>query len=695
MQLIITEKPSVARTIGSALGVFNENKGYLEGRGYLISWCIGHLVELAQPEMYDPTLKSWTYESLPIIPDSFKYEIKKNTKDQFYILKKLMEREDVDTIISAVDAGREGELIFRLVYEKAGCKKKVERLWLSSLEESAIKEGFSNLKPSSYYDNLYRSALARQKADWLVGINGTRLFTTLYQGKVLKVGRVQSPTLSMIVERDEAIRAFKKEPFYSVKLSSSGISFVSQKFKTKDEADYVEVGARGTALTIAKVFLEEKKTSAPKLYDLTSLQRDANRIFSFSAKQTLEYTQSLYEKKLVTYPRTDSRYLTEDMEDTAKAVCELYLEILFKGNAEEFTPNIKRILNSSKVTDHHAIIPTTQASNSDTLDNLPEGEKKILSLIATRLITSVARAYVYETRKVEATCNGYLFTSTEKSIKEIGFKAFDDLLRKKWNIKVDEEKTDAFILLRENDKIPVNESKVEEGFTKPAKHFTEDTLLSAMERAGADEMADDVERKGLGTPATRADIIEKLIRDGFVKREKKNLLATEEGIKLIAILPDSVKSPLLTADWENALMHVAKGELKEDEFMSGIEKMITDMVNAYEGISKEKKDTFSSESIGTCPKCGASVLYGKSGAYCKDKCGIFLSKAYSHMFTKEEAASLLKGDKTLVNGLKSKSSKRFSAYLTMTGTEDFFFTRKDGSQAEGTQLRVNMEFKTK
>ena len=594
MELVIAEKPSVAQSIAAVLGATQRKDGYLEGNEYLVSWCVGHLVELAQPESYEEAWKKWSYESLPIIPQEWQHEVKSDTKAQYQILKKLMHDDRVDAVVCATDAGREGELIFRLTYNMAGCRKPMKRLWISSMEESAIRDGFHNLRPGSDYDNLYHSALCRQEADWLVGINGTRLFTVLYGGKALKVGRVQTPTLAMLVDRESKIMNFKKEAYYMAHIMGNGLDAVSEHISDKTEAERIAGACENGQALVTSVVKEEKWVAPPKLYDLTTLQRDANRLFGFTAKQTLEYTQSLYEKKLVTYPRTDSQYLSDDMEGTAKNVIEaIFNSLLFEQNIM-FNPDIKRILNSKKVTDHHAIIPTMEIIKQD-LKAIPESEMKILSLCANRLLCATGEKHIYNSTKAVITCNNTVFKVSGKEVWKNGWKEFEDFFKNSY--KTAEDKSDAeeekkLPELREGMTIAVEQTRVSEHFTQPPKHYTEDSLLSAMERAGAEDMGDEVERKGLGTPATRADIIEKLVKDGFVKREKKQMIPTEDGMKLITILPDVVKSPKLTADWENELTLVSKGEVAAEQFMSGIEAMVTDLVKTYHSVSDEQKAMF-------------------------------------------------------------------------------------------------------
>ena len=698
MQLVIAEKPSVAKSIADVLGALDRQDGYFEGGGYIVSWCVGHLIELAEPESYGDQWKKWTYESLPVNPDHWQYEIKEDTKEQYDVLYGLLHDSRVDEVVCATDAGREGELIFRLVYEQARCSKPMKRLWISSMEESAIREGFENLKPGSDYEHLYHSALCRQEADWLVGINGTRLFTVLYGGKVLKVGRVQTPTLAMLVERESKIMNFKKEQYFMAHILCGGVDAVTERIDNKTEAENVAGACLNGQALVTSVAKEEKTVAPPKLYDLTTLQRDANRLFGFTAKQTLEYTQSLYEKKLCTYPRTDSQYLSDDMEQTTGNVIEaIFSSILFEENMM-FNPDIPRVLNSKKVTDHHAIIPTMEIAKAD-LAALPETERKILSLVANRLLCATGEKHLYETVKAELSCGGYTFATSGKSILKNGWKDFEDAFKRSFKTTEDKEQEDKKLPeLSEGQTFDGVQTKISEHYTTPLKHFTEDSLLSAMERAGNEDMSDDVERKGLGTPATRADIIEKLVKDGFVKREKKQMIPTEDGMKLITILPDVVKSPKLTADWENELTQVSKGEVAAEQFMSGIEAMVTDLVKAYHSVSDEQKAMFGAgksgqEVLGKCPKCGADVVKGKFGAYCTGKCGMNVGKALGVTLSDSQVKSLLQGKKILVKGLKGKKGS-YDAYLIPESVQEFSYT-KDGKEIKGFQYKFKMEFPPK
>ena len=698
MRLVIAEKPSVAKSIAEVLGADSRQDGYFEGNNYLVSWCVGHLIELSQPESYGEQWKKWTYESLPVNPINFEYEIKEDTKEQYSILYDLMHDVRVTEVVCATDAGREGELIFRLVYDMARCEKSMKRLWISSMEETAIREGFDNLKPGSEYDNLYHSALCRQEADWLVGINGTRLFTVLYGGKVLKVGRVQTPTLAMLVERESKIMNFKKEQYFMAHILCGGVDAVTERIDSKTEAEKIAGACLNGQALVTSVVKEEKTVAPPKLYDLTTLQRDANRLFGFTAKQTLEYTQSLYEKKLCTYPRTDSQFLSDDMQVTAENVIKAIFDTMTFIPQVMFNPDIKRVLNSKKVTDHHAIIPTVEIADTD-LSVLPETERKILFLVANRLLCATGDKHLFETVKAELSCGGYVFSASGKSVIKNGWKDFEEAFKKSFKTM---EKEENALSEQEEKKLPELsegmtfdgvQTKVSEHFTSPPKHFTEDSLLSAMERAGSEDMGDDVERKGLGTPATRADIIEKLVKDGFVKREKKQMIPTEDGIKLITVLPDVVKSPKLTADWENALTLVAKGELKRESFMADIVAMVKELIHTYHEVSKEQKKMFAPEQeiFGKCPNCGGQIVKGKFGAYCTDKCGMNVSRIMGISLSDEQVKTLLSGKKILLKGLTSKTGKKYDAYIIPNGIEDYSYS-KDGETRSGKQFKFAMDF---
>ena len=559
MKLVISEKPSVAQSIAAVIGAKQRCDGYLEGNGYLVSWCLGHLAELASADAYDEKYAKWRREDLPILPGNWRLIISRDKQTQFNILRALMHRDDVDEVINACDAGREGELIFRTVYDMAGCSKPMKRLWISSMEDEAIRQGFADLKPGRDYGGLHQSALCRSKADWLVGINATRLFSVLYH-RTLNVGRVMSPTLALIVQREAEISAFQPEPFYTVNLDCGDFVATGDKLKQKPEAEAVAAVCKGKVAIIKKVERKEKSEKAPALYDLTTLQRDANRLLGYTAQQTLDYLQSLYEKKLCTYPRTDSRFLTDDMEVTVPALASIAAKIC--GTDAPKNLNAGQVCNSSKVSDHHAVVPTSGAGNADS-SALPAGEREILRLVSRQLLCAVGSAHQYAETAVTRDCAGYGFAAKGKTVLVPG-----------WKVYLQEQADKSLPELTEGQSVPVASVSVKEGKTSPPKYYTEDTLLSAMETAGAKEMPDDAERKGLGTPATRAAILEKLVTTGFVERKKAkktvNLIPSPVGVSLVTVLPEQLQSPLLTAEWENRLKQVEHGELEPDAFMNGI-----------------------------------------------------------------------------------------------------------------------------
>ena len=611
MKLVLAEKPSVAQSIAKVIGATSRNDGYHEGNGYIVSWCIGHLVELAEPETYDEKYKKWTYDDLPIIPIKWKYEVSSATRKQFGVLKNLMKREDIDSLVCATDAGREGELIFRLVYHQCHCTKPFERLWISSMEDRAIKDGFENLKPSSAYDKLYEAALCRERADWLVGINATRLFSCLYK-QSLSVGRVMTPTLAMTVEREAAISAFKEESFYTVEVDCDGFTAISERYQAKEEAeaDKKKCEAKET-IDVIKVQTKEKSEKAPALYDLTSLQRDSNRLLGYTAKQTLDYAQSLYEKKLITYPRTDSRFITEDMENSLYELLEKTQKFINKELLEYET---RQIINSKKVTDHHAILPTKEIVGIS-VSELPSGELSILKLICQRLLVSVAKPHIFEETTVELACCGMSFKAKGKTVFSKGWKAL--------NPKEEKEKSQ-IPKLSNGDVLNIQKAEVKEGKTSPPKHFTEDTLLSAMENASADEMPKEAERKGIGTPATRAGIIEKLVQKGYIKRvgdkKTKNLIPTDVGVALVTVMPEQIQSPTMTAEWEEKLIGIEKGETEGEAFMEDIQTLVSDLVGTYEVV--KGTDVImpnKNHVVGRCPHCGSEVIERQKGWFCDNK----------------------------------------------------------------------------
>ena len=565
-KLVIAEKPSVALSISKIIGANGKKDGYYEGNGYRVSWCVGHLIQMANPDTYDEKYAKWNIEDLPIIPSEYKYEVAKSTKKQFTILKKLMNDKDIDTVINACDAGREGESIFRLVYTQAKCKKKMQRLWISSMEDSAIKEGFENLKDGKDYDNLFESALSRAVADWLVGMNISRLYSCLYKQNY-SVGRVQTPTLVMIVKRDDEIANFKKEKYYTVELSLDSFNLSTDRIDNLKIAEELK-SSIGDTITIKDVISKEKITKPDLPFDLTTLQRECNKYFGYSAKQTLEYAQSLYEKKFITYPRTDSRCLTDDM------IVSTVNNILGKNDFD--TERIKVVFNSSKVTDHHAIIPTTSSMSED-LSSIPESEAKVYRLISNKLHASVGYPLIENTTKIVASFNDFEFISSGKLIKDEGFTKY---------LKEYKSKNNGETVLPDvnvGEVITVKNKEIKEKYTQPPKHFTEDTLLKAMEIAGSEalEKGIEVERKGLGTPATRAGIIENLIYKGFIERDKKNLIATSKGKSLIEIVADSFKSAEMTAQWEMQLSDIAQGKSSKEEFLGSIEAEIKNAIAKY------------------------------------------------------------------------------------------------------------------
>ena len=675
MKLVLAEKPSVAQSIAKVLGANKREDGYLEGNGYVVSWCVGHLVELAQPEAYDVKYSKWAYADLPIFPADWRYEVSSGTKKQFGILKKLMARDDVASLVCATDAGREGELIFRLVYHKAGCRKPFERLWISSMEDSAIREGFENLRSGTEYDALYEAALCRERADWIVGINATRLFSTLY-GQTLNVGRVMTPTLAMAVMREAAIAAFKPDPFYTVQIGLDGFTAASERFKKKSDAEAVSKDCSIAAVTKAE--RKEKNEKPPSLYDLTSLQRDANRVFGYTAQQTLDYTQNLYEKKLVTYPRTDSRYLTDDMAHNLPDLVNMAFHTFPAPGVDKVPVHAEQVVDNKKVTDHHAIIPTRELQKCN-LNELPKGELAILQLISTRLFVAVGDPHRYAETVIELDCGGTAFSAKGKTILHNGWKA---LARKSGSTKSD-EKEQVLSSVSVGDEMAVISTEIKEGKTSPPKHYTEDTLLQSMETAGADEMPDEVERKGLGTPATRAGIIEKLVRIGFLERKgdkkTKHLIPTHKGTALVTVMPEQIQSPSMTADWEEKLLLIEKGEYASEDFMDEIKDVIAGLIRNYEVIQdSEVLMSKESNAVGKCPVCGSSVEEKAKAFFCSNRsCKFALWKnnryfeSIGKSMTSATAQKLLGSGKINLKGCKSaKTGNTFDATVYMEVFED-------------------------
>ena len=663
-KLIIAEKPSVAKSIASALGASSRADGFYEGSGFLVSWCVGHLVSPMDAGGYDDCFKKWHYDDLPILPEPFRYVLAPGKEDAFENLRALMDRPDVDTVVNACDAGREGELIFRLVYEMAGCCKPVLRLWISSMEDSAIREGFSDLRPGADYEALYQSALCRQKADWLVGINATRLFSVLYH-RTLNVGRVQTPTLAMLAERDAKITLFHKEKYHLLRLTLDGAEAVSEKFTDSAAAEQAAAMCKGAAVTCTSVTKEQKKEQPPKLYDLTTLQREANRLFGYTAKQTLDYAQSLYEKKLLTYPRTDSRYLTSDMVETASCVIHLAAKLPPFDGCTNFFPLVETMISDKDISDHHAIIPTMEIEKAD-IKALPLGERNLFLLVCCKLLRASAEPYVYEAVTATFNCCGHSFTAKGKCILSEGWRAIDRIFRAFLKEKPADGDSGTLPDFTEGQTFDGAEVSVTEHFTQPPKPFTEDTLLSAMENAGKDDIPDEAERKGLGTPATRAAIIEKLVAAGFVERKGKSLIPTKAGINLVTVLPEPLTSPMLTAEWEQKLTEIAKGGADPDTFMDGIRMMVQEIVSTYSCISEDSKKLFAPEKevIGTCPHCGQPVYEGKKNFACSDRsCGFVLWKndrfwtSRKKELTKKMAMDLLKKGRTNVKGMWSEKKQ--------------------------------------
>lgn len=677
--MIVTEKPSVAMSYAKVLGVQGRQDGYLEGSGYIVSWCIGHLVELAPPSTYDEKYVKWNVADLPILPQRWQYLVSASTKKQFGILKKLMHRADVESIICATDAGREGELIFRLVYEQAGCKKPVSRLWLSSMEDNAIREGFANLKPSTEYDALYQAALCRERADWMVGINCSRLFSCLY-GRPLAVGRVMTPTLAMTVEREAAIAAFVPEKFYTVALElTSGFVASSRRISEKDAAEKLLAECRKEMVsTIQKITRKEKSENPPPLYDLTTLQRDANRLLGYSAHQTLKYAQSLYEKKLTTYPRTDSCYIADEDEEMLEELAEEMEHFLgiTPEDMDDAAPRTRRTVNREKVTDHHAILPTRSMLQTD-LDALPKGERNILKLIIARTLMAVSKPFRYLETLLTTECAGEEFTAKGKEILEEGWKAVErkvlaDILNRK--------KEFTALPPVEESECGILHAELKEGQTSPPKHYTEDTLLHSMETASAESMPEDAERQGIGTPATRAATIEKLVQKGFLERKgdkkTKVLLPTDKGKALITVMPEEIQSADMTADWETKLLRVERGEMEPETFMTEINDMISSLVNTTEAV-KGASALMKNKVIGICPNCGKSVVEREKGYFCENReCRFVLWKdnAFFKRLGKRMDAhvadKLLRDGRVRLKDCRSAKGKTYNATVLLTTEAD-------------------------
>ena len=684
MKLVIAEKPSVAQSLAAVIGATTRKDGHLEGNGWLVSWCLGHLAGLADAATYNPDYAKWRYDDLPILPESWRFTIAKDKRDQFDVLRTLLRREDVTEVVNACDAGREGELIFRTVYCLAGCTKPMRRLWISSMEDSAIREGFANLRPGADYDGLHQAALCRAKADWLVGINATRLFSVLYH-RTLNIGRVMSPTLALIIQREAEIDTFKPVPFYTVTLELPGFSVSGERMADKAAAQKLKTACQGAAATVKKVERKDKSEKPPALYDLTTLQRDANRLLGFTAQQTLDYLQNLYEKKFCTYPRTDSRYLTSDMAASLPELVRLTAGALPFAAGMETACNAAQVINDKKVTDHHAVIPTRNLQGAD-LSGLPVGEKAVLELVALRLLCAVAEPHSYVETAVTVECAGAEFTAKGRTVKNHGWRALDAAYRAGQNNAEPDKETEDKALpeLSEGQTLSLSGATVKEGKTTPPKHFTEDTLLSAMETAGKDDMPEDAERKGLGTPATRAGILEKLVSTGFLERKKSKktvqLLPSHDAVSLITVLPEQLQSPLLTAEWEYRLGEIERGELTPEDFMAEITAMLKELVRTYQVI-KGSEYLFAPprEVVGKCPRCGGEIAEMQKGFFCQDKsCKFAIWKnnkwwaAKRKQPTKAIVAALLKDGRTHVAGLYSeKSGKTYDATVVLEDTGQY------------------------
>ena len=697
MRLVIAEKPSVAQSLSAVIGANARKDGYLEGNGWRVSWCVGHLAGLADADSYDPKYAKWRYDDLPILPSDWKMSVGRDKKKQFDILKKLLCAPDVTEVVNACDAGREGELIFRNVYELAGCKKPMKRLWISSMEDSAIREGFENLRPGADYDGLHQAALCRAKADWLVGINATRLFSVLYR-RTLNIGRVMSPTLALIVQREAEIEAFQPEPFYTVALELPGFTAVGARMKDKTAAKELQTACRGGSAVVKQAQRKEKSEKPPALYDLTTLQRDANRLLGFTAQQTLDYLQNLYEKKLCTYPRTDSRYLTSDMAEGLPVLVNLTANAMPFRKGIAIACNPEAVINDKKVTDHHAVIPTRNLRDAD-LSALPVGEKAVLELVAARLLCAVAEPHLYEETAATLVCAGQEFAAKGKTIQRPGWRRLDAAYHAGLkNAPEPEERPEEKTLpeLSEGQSLSVSNASVKEGKTSPPKHFTEDTLLSAMENAGKEDMPDTAERKGLGTPATRAGILEKLASTGFLERKKSKktvqLMPSRDARSLITVLPEQLQSPLLTAEWEYRLGEIERGELSPEEFLSGIYAMLRELAATYQ-VVKGTEYLFSPprEAVGRCPRCGGEVTESQKGFFCQSEtCRFAIWKdskwwsAKKKQPTKSIVAALLKDGRARLTGCYSeKTGKTYDADVLLEDTGEYVNFKLDFGQRKG------------
>jgi len=676
--LVIAEKPSVAQSYAKNLSAYKREEGYLEGESCIVSWCLGHLAEYARPEEYDPKYEKWQFDDLPILPEVWKLKVSKDKKKQFDVLKGLMSRSDVEYLVNGCDAGREGELIFQRVYDLAGCKKPVKRLWISSMEDTAIREGFQTMKSEEEYKNLCMAAVCRAQADWLIGMNGTRAYTTRYF-KRLVVGRVQTPTLAMLAERQEKIEHFQKEAFYKVSLTDGKLTVVSENIANEEAADLLAALCNGSTAMVTQMKKERKKSFPPKLYDLTSLQREANRYFGYTAKRTLDMLQELYEEKLVTYPRTDSQFVTEDMKDTVDELVGKMPVLLPFVDYGQLGHGVKRVINNAKVSDHHAILPTKEAVEKGIAD-LPADKKNLMMLICQQLVQATGEEYLYEQTDITVKCQEHDFKARGKIPVQMGFKevekAFKQLCVKAGPVEEKEKETSIPAGYEEGMRLfPVKAEKTTH-YTSPPKPFNEDTLLAAMETAGNKEFDSETEKKGLGTPATRASIIEKLVSSGYAQRKGKQILPSTEGKELVKVMPEYLKSAVMTAEWENQLLLMEKGEITDAQFMGEITSLVGKILEVCRDIPEEERKRFQTEKevIGKCPVCGSDIFEGKQNFYCSNRqCDFALWKENRFLGSMEKnldkkmARELLDKACTHVKGLYSKKKDmKFDADLLLT-----------------------------
>ena len=676
--LVIAEKPSVAQSYAKNLSAYKREDGYLEGESCIVSWCLGHLAEYAQPEEYDPKYEKWQFDDLPILPETWKLKVSKDKKKQFEVIKTLMNRSDVEYLVNGCDAGREGELIFQRVYDLAGCRKPVKRLWISSMEDAAIQKGFQTMKSEEEYKNLCMAAVCRAQADWLIGMNGTRAYTTRYF-KRLVVGRVQTPTLAMLAERQERIEHFQKEAFYKVALTDGKLTVVSENIANEEAADLLAALCNGSTAVVTQMKKERKKSFPPKLYDLTSLQREANRYFGYTAKRTLDMLQELYEEKLVTYPRTDSQFVTEDMKDSVEELVGKMPVLLPFVDYGQLGHGIKRVINNAKVSDHHAILPTKEAVEKGIAD-LPADKKNLMMLICQQLVQATGEEYLYEQTDITVKCQEHDFKARGKIPVQMGFKevekAFKQLCVKAEPVEEKEKETSIPAGYEEGMRLfPVKAEKTTH-YTSPPKPFNEDTLLAAMETAGNKEFDSETEKKGLGTPATRASIIEKLVSSGYAQRKGKQILPSTEGKELVKVMPEYLKSAVMTAEWENQLLMMEKGQITDTQFMGEITSLVRKILEVCREIPEEERRRFQTarEVIGKCPVCGCDVFEGKQNFYCSNRqCDFALWKENRFLGSMEKnldkkmARELLDKACTHVKGLYSKKKDmKFDADLLLT-----------------------------